>query len=180
MAASIITVNENLVLGLEKNGKYEFLVKWMGLDYCDATWEGSCSEELLATADKLVERHQKANEWFESDFGHRVAVDIKEQSSYLRGLTYSNQGELLVSYNDELIYLFQQEMSLGPNPKLPSAEKRNELEGDQHVVNCLEPHPYATILATSGIEKNVKIWASTADHLISLLDNVDEIMEANK
>eukprot|EP01018_Ginkgo_biloba_P017067 Gb_09135 [translate_table: standard] len=122
----------------------------------------------------------------------------------ITGLDYSNQGELFVSYNDELIYLFQREMSLGPNPKLPSAEKRNELEvsgsdcgrifiwrkkgdelvhlmvGDQHVVNCLEPHPYATILATSGIEKNVKIWAPTADHLISLPDNVDEIMEANK
>eukprot|EP01018_Ginkgo_biloba_P016606 Gb_09576 [translate_table: standard] len=45
MAASIIIVNENLVLGSEKNGKYEFLVKWMGLDYCDATWEVGIKEQ---------------------------------------------------------------------------------------------------------------------------------------
>eukprot|EP01018_Ginkgo_biloba_P015358 Gb_24385 [translate_table: standard] len=43
MASSIITVNENLVLGSEKNGKYEFLVKRMDLDYCDATWDSSKS-----------------------------------------------------------------------------------------------------------------------------------------
>lgn len=149
----------------------------------------------------------------------------------ITGLAYSYQGELLVSYNDELIYLFQKEMGLGPNPKLVSVEKKNELEapqvykghrnaqtvkgvnffgsnteyvvsgsdcgrifiwkkkggelvhlmiGDRKVVNCLEPHPYATILATSGIEKNVKIWAPTADHLISLPDDVEEIMEANR
>ncbi|KAH9331597.1 hypothetical protein KI387_003705, partial [Taxus chinensis] len=150
---------------------------------------------------------------------------------HITGLAYSNQGELLVSYNDELIYLFQKGMTLGPDPKLVSAEKINELQapqvykghrncqtvkgvnffgpnteyvvsgsdcgrifiwkkkggelvhlmvGDQQVVNCLEPHPYATILATSGIEKNVKIWAPTADHLIPLPDNVGEIIEANR
>lgn len=150
---------------------------------------------------------------------------------HITGLAYSNQGELLVSYNDELIYLFQKGMGLGSNPKLVSAEKRNESQapqvykghrnnqtvkgvnffgpnteyvvsgsdcgrifiwkkkggelvrlmiGDQHVVNCLEPHPYATILATSGLEKNVKIWAPTADQLIPLPDNVEEIMEANR
>eukprot|EP01018_Ginkgo_biloba_P023446 Gb_24010 [translate_table: standard] len=45
--ASIITVNENLVLGSEKIGKYEFLIKRMDLDYCDATWEDSCRGEIV-------------------------------------------------------------------------------------------------------------------------------------
>jgi hypothetical protein len=31
------------------------------------------------------------------------------------------------------------------------------------VVNCLEPHPGATILATSGIDSDIKIWTPTAD-----------------
>lgn len=33
------------------------------------------------------------------------------------------------------------------------------MEGDQHVVNCLQPHPTLPYLATSGIDYDVKIWA---------------------
>ncbi|XP_040280063.1 DDB1- and CUL4-associated factor 6 isoform X3 [Bufo bufo] len=33
------------------------------------------------------------------------------------------------------------------------------LEADNHVVNCLQPHPYDPILASSGIDYNVKIWS---------------------
>lgn len=33
------------------------------------------------------------------------------------------------------------------------------LEADQHVVNCLQPHPYLPLLATSGIDYDVKLWA---------------------
>ncbi|XP_014207822.1 DDB1- and CUL4-associated factor 6 isoform X1 [Copidosoma floridanum] len=33
------------------------------------------------------------------------------------------------------------------------------LEADQHVVNCVQPHPFLPLLATSGIDYDVKIWA---------------------
>ncbi|XP_056157262.1 DDB1- and CUL4-associated factor 6-like [Lampris incognitus] len=33
------------------------------------------------------------------------------------------------------------------------------LEADNHVVNCLQPHPYEPFLATSGIDYNIKIWS---------------------
>lgn len=33
------------------------------------------------------------------------------------------------------------------------------LEADRHVVNCLQPHPYLPMLATSGIDYDVKLWA---------------------
>ncbi|WOL09724.1 DDB1- and CUL4-associated factor 8 isoform X2 [Canna indica] len=36
------------------------------------------------------------------------------------------------------------------------------MEGDTSVVNCIEPHPYATVIATSGIDKDVKIWTPNA------------------
>lgn len=32
-------------------------------------------------------------------------------------------------------------------------------EADRHVVNCLQPHPTLPILATSGIDYDVKLWA---------------------
>ncbi|KAH9322174.1 hypothetical protein KI387_016813, partial [Taxus chinensis] len=150
---------------------------------------------------------------------------------HITGLAYSNQSELLVSYNDELIYLFQKEMGLGPCLNSASSEMSEEIEvpqvyeghrnaqtvkgvnffgpnteyvvsgsdcgrifiwkkkggqlvhlmrGDKDVVNCLEPHPHMTVLATSGIEKTIKIWAPTADHPISLPDEAAELMKANK
>ncbi|XP_071759214.1 DDB1- and CUL4-associated factor 6-like [Centroberyx gerrardi] len=33
------------------------------------------------------------------------------------------------------------------------------LEADNHVVNCLQPHPYEPLLATSGIDYNIKMWS---------------------
>ncbi|XP_077216989.1 transducin/WD40 repeat-like superfamily protein [Tasmannia lanceolata] len=150
---------------------------------------------------------------------------------HITGLAYSNKSELLVSYNDELVYLFQKNMGIGPNPLSASSEDLQKLDqpqvymghrnsqtvkgvsffgpndeyvvsgsdcgrifiwkkkggellrlmiGDRHIVNCLEPHPHVPVLATSGIEKNVKLWAPIAKDPISLPGNVEEIMEANR
>lgn len=33
------------------------------------------------------------------------------------------------------------------------------LQADRHVVNCLQPHPLLPLLATSGIDYDVKLWA---------------------
>lgn len=37
------------------------------------------------------------------------------------------------------------------------------MEADQHVVNCIQPHPTMPYLATSGIDYNVKLWAPSLD-----------------
>ncbi|XP_072982926.1 uncharacterized protein [Typha latifolia] len=152
---------------------------------------------------------------------------------HITGVAYSKASELLVSYNDELAYLFQKDMDLGPNPwsrtgpaenlqKLDQSQvysghrnsqtvkgvsffgpndeyvvsgsdcghiyiwKKNGGElvcmmvGDKHIVNSVEPHPYFPFLATSGFDKNVKIWIPTAKKLASLPKNAKEIMAANK
>jgi len=36
-------------------------------------------------------------------------------------------------------------------------------KGDEEVVNCLEPHPFLAVLATSGIGDDIKVWAPTGD-----------------
>lgn len=33
------------------------------------------------------------------------------------------------------------------------------LEGDRHIVNQVEPHPNIPVLASSGLEKSIKLWA---------------------
>lgn len=33
------------------------------------------------------------------------------------------------------------------------------LVADSHVVNCIQPHPNRPLLATSGVDHNVKLWS---------------------
>ena len=48
------------------------------------------------------------------------------------------------------------------------------LQGDAHVVNCLERHPHDIFtLATSGIDDDVKIWSCTAAERVDGLSAKD-------
>ncbi|XP_068668387.1 uncharacterized protein [Aristolochia californica] len=156
---------------------------------------------------------------------------VGSDNVHITGLAYSYTSEFLVSYNDELVYLFQKDAGVGPNPQEVSAEQLQNLEqpqvyeghrnsqtvkgvsffgpndeyvvsgsdcghifiwkkkggelvrlmrGDKHIVNCLEPHPYVPFLATSGLEKDVKIWTPAAEDPIPLPSNAEEIKKANK
>lgn len=59
-------------------------------------------------------------------FCPRHLLDL-EGSVHITGLAYSQSSELLVSYNDELIYLYQNNMGLGPSPpSLPPDTKQRE------------------------------------------------------
>ncbi|XP_070551794.1 DDB1- and CUL4-associated factor 8-like [Ptychodera flava] len=125
-------------------------------------------------------------------------------------LVYNYNGqEILASYNDEDIYLFDSTHSdgaeyihryqghrnnatvkgvnfYGPQSEFVVSgsdcghvylwEKQSErivqfMEGDEGgVVNCLEPHPTYSVLATSGLDHDVKIWAPTAEEPTKLED----------
>lgn len=37
------------------------------------------------------------------------------------------------------------------------------LRGDSSIVNCLQPHPSEFMLATSGIDNEVKLWTPLPD-----------------
>lgn len=56
---------------------------------------------------------------------------IKTRDVHITGLAYSNTSELLLSYNDELIYLFQKNMGLGPAPLAVPPEDQENLEDPQ-------------------------------------------------
>ncbi|OBS76407.1 hypothetical protein A6R68_17145 [Neotoma lepida] len=126
-----------------------------------------------------------------------------ESKANITCLVYSHDGtELLASYNDEDIYLFNSSHSdgaqyikrykghrnnatvkgvnfYGPKSEFvvsgsdcghiflwekSSCQIIQFMEGDKGgVVNCLEPHPHLPVLATSGLDHDVKIWAPTAE-----------------
>ncbi|KAF7235556.1 DDB1- and CUL4-associated factor 8 [Varanus komodoensis] len=134
-------------------------------------------------------------------------------------LVYSHNGsELLASYNDEDIYLFDTSHSdgaeyikrykghrnsatvkgvnfYGPKSEFvvsgsdcghiflwekASCQIVQFMDGDAGgVVNCLEPHPHLPVLATSGLDHDVKIWAPTAESPTQLA-GLKELMKKNK
>lgn len=36
------------------------------------------------------------------------------------------------------------------------------LKGDRGIVNCVLPHPFACLLATSGLDETVRLWSPQA------------------
>ncbi|XP_073423119.1 DDB1- and CUL4-associated factor 8 [Dendrobates tinctorius] len=142
-----------------------------------------------------------------------------EAKANITCLVYSHDGtELLASYNDEDIYLFNSSHSdgaqyikrykghrnnatvkgvnfYGPKSEFvvsgsdcghiflwdkSSCQIVQFMDGDKGgVVNCLEPHPHLPVLATSGLDYDVKIWLPTAKDLTEL-DGLKEIIKKNK
>ncbi|XP_064628724.1 DDB1- and CUL4-associated factor 6-like isoform X2 [Lineus longissimus] len=54
------------------------------------------------------------------------------------------------------------------------------LEADKHVVNCLQPHPYYPILASSGIDYDVKIWSPSQRDIGFDMESAKEVTKRNE
>ncbi|KAH8263770.1 hypothetical protein KR038_001094 [Drosophila bunnanda] len=61
-----------------------------------------------------------------------------------------------------------------------SAAIVNFMKGDHAgVVNCLEPHPWMPVLATSGLEPKVKIWTPNGPGNVPDADNLKQLLQRN-
>lgn len=49
------------------------------------------------------------------------------------------------------------------------------MEADNDIVNCIESHPHTPVLASSGIEDDIKIWTPTATEKAVLPKRIDEV-----
>lgn len=182
-----------------------------------------------------------------SDFGRPVDVFCPmhltdDENVGITGLTFSDQSELLVSYNDEFIYLFTKDLGLDQSDagnmtldKIPGSSLYNVyggvkaapqsykghmnsetvkgagffgpkceyvvsgsdcgrifiwnkkggrlvrvMEADKHVVNCIEPHPHSTVLASSGIEHDIKMWIPKAVDRAILPTNIQKVCDQSE
>ena len=52
------------------------------------------------------------------------------------------------------------------------------MKADRHIVNCIQPHPIDPIIASSGIEKHIKIFQPIANEKDSR--PISEILEKNR
>ncbi|KAK4258461.1 hypothetical protein QN277_004908 [Acacia crassicarpa] len=178
---------------------------------------------------------------------------IGDEKVGITGLAFSELSELLVSYNDEFIYLFTPDMGLGPNPVPGSLPYKNNdayglggdhvsaaspsngdvdevitaqvykghrncrtlkgvnffgpkcefvvsgsdcgrifiwrkkggkllrvMEADKTVVNCIESHPHTMVLASSGIDNDIKLWTPNALEKATLPKNINQNSQARR
>lgn len=49
------------------------------------------------------------------------------------------------------------------------------IDGDKYVVNCIESHPCATVIASSGIDSDIKIWIPNSTEPATPV-NISEVM----
>ncbi|EME27124.1 WD and tetratricopeptide repeats protein 1 isoform 1 [Galdieria sulphuraria] len=52
-------------------------------------------------------------------------------------------------------------------------------KADSDAVNCVLPHPYQPLIATSGIESNIKLWSPSACHNNIDEDEMEKLMQSN-
>ncbi|CAA0809143.1 transducin family protein / WD-40 repeat family protein, partial [Striga hermonthica] len=82
--------------------------------------------------------------------GHcNIGTDIK-QASFI-----GQRGEYIASGSDDGRWFIWEKKS---------GRLITMLHGDDAVVNCIQSHPYDSVIATSGIDNTVKIWAPNPVH----------------
>uniref|UniRef100_A0A4W3K9H9 DDB1 and CUL4 associated factor 8 n=1 Tax=Callorhinchus milii TaxID=7868 RepID=A0A4W3K9H9_CALMI len=108
---------------------------------------------------------ENGSEYIKRYKGHRNNATVKGVNFY------GPRSQFIVSGSDcGHIFLWEKE----------SCQIIQFLEGDDGgVVNCLEPHPHLPVLATSGLDHSVKIWAPTSQ-LPSPLCGLREVIKKNK
>uniref|UniRef100_UPI00358FB408 DDB1- and CUL4-associated factor 6 isoform X2 n=1 Tax=Myxine glutinosa TaxID=7769 RepID=UPI00358FB408 len=80
-------------------------------------------------------------------------------------------GEFVLSGSD-CGHVFVWELDSGRLVKL--------LEADNHVINCLQPHPSQPVIVTSGIDYDVKLWSPTSPEPEFNSEHADEVVQRNE
>ncbi|KAL4229253.1 DDB1- and CUL4-associated factor 8 [Mactra antiquata] len=104
-----------------------------------------------------------------ADYIHRYRGHRNNQT--VKGVNfYGPESEFIVSGSDcGHIFLWDK----------PTENIVQFMEGDEGgVINVLEPHPFAPVLATSGLDHDVKIWAPTAENPTDL-KGLSKLMKRN-
>ncbi|KAI3760755.1 hypothetical protein L1987_51154 [Smallanthus sonchifolius] len=106
------------------------------------------SPKSSSPSDKITHQHERAIDMKQRYVGHcNVGTDIK-QASFL-----GQKGDYIASGSDDGRW-FIWEKSTGRLIKM--------LLGDGAVVNCVQSHPFDSVVATSGIDNTIKIWTPLA------------------
>lgn len=133
--------------------------------------EKASNESSRSTSSKSPKEcplRQKAYDYKCRYLGHcNTTTDIKEANFF------GENGQFIVAGSDEgTFYVWERE----------STNLVRVMQADSSVVNCLQPHPMLGILATSGLDNEVKLWSPKLSEQQSryVVEDTDSLMEKNQ
>ena len=97
--------------------------------------------------------------WFGDDF-----VVSGSDDGYVYGWDSQSQHIVMSLYADENGVVSDQTFESVLPTKLPSIQ-----------VNCIEPHPTAPIMATSGLDDDVKVWVPSANEWPQTMKGIKQV-----
>jgi len=103
------------------------------------------------TKKKSFEKYfsNRSKDYHHRYYGHcNTSTDIKEANFF------GNQNQFIVAGSDDGLF-FVWDKNTENNLLI--------LKGDSSIVNCVQPHPSEFMLATSGIDNEVKLWSPLSD-----------------
>ncbi|KAH8401105.1 hypothetical protein KR009_003115 [Drosophila setifemur] len=123
----------------------------------------------MRLTDAEFDLRSSARDYMQRYVGHcNITTDIKE-ASYL-----GSQGEFIAAGSDDgNFYIWE-----GDTGKI-----RAVYRADSAIVNCVQPHPSICMLATSGIDHDIKIWspcAASPGERPNLVADVSRYVEDNQ
>ncbi|XP_017468152.1 PREDICTED: WD and tetratricopeptide repeats protein 1 [Rhagoletis zephyria] len=123
----------------------------------------------LERTDAEYQWRSKAKDYSKRFVGHcNTTTDIKEANYF------GNDGEYIVAGSDnESFFIWERN----------TGKIRAIYKADVSIVNCVQPHPEICLLATSGIDHDIKIWspiAASPDERPNLVEYVDKTVEDNQ
>ncbi|XP_018368353.1 PREDICTED: DDB1- and CUL4-associated factor 8-like [Trachymyrmex cornetzi] len=88
------------------------------------------------------------------DYGHMYQNHVYE-SSMIRGNFFGPKSEYVISGSGNNIFIWDKN----------SESVIQYMTGDSEIVMCLDSHPHIPILATSGRDRNIKLWVPSKGEL---------------
>ncbi|CAD7011588.1 WD and tetratricopeptide repeats protein 1 [Ceratitis capitata] len=124
---------------------------------------------FIERTDAEYQWRSKAKDYSKRYVGHcNTTTDIKEANYF------GKDGEFIVAGSDnESFFIWERNTS----------KIRAIYKADVSIVNCVQPHPEICLLATSGIDHDIKIWSPIApspDERPNLVEYVDKTVEDNQ
>ncbi|XP_055918043.1 WD and tetratricopeptide repeats protein 1 [Eupeodes corollae] len=111
----------------------------------------------------------KAKDYHKRFVGHcNTTTDIKEANFFGR------DGEFIVAGSDDGNFFIWDRKT---------CKIRSVYKADMAIVNCVQPHPEICLMATSGIDHDIKIWSpqiQVPDDKRNKIQYIDKIVESNQ
>uniref|UniRef100_A0A182NSR3 WD and tetratricopeptide repeats protein 1 n=1 Tax=Anopheles dirus TaxID=7168 RepID=A0A182NSR3_9DIPT len=147
------------------------LDKDIGLELDKQRHRLACSRQDSAT--ELIKDKEKYWRKTSMDYEHRYIGHCNTKTDIKEANYFGDSNFIVAGSDDGNFFIWERHSGI----------IRSIYSADELIVNCVQPHPYICMLATSGIDHEVRLWSpqpTPEKRLERRLDSVDTIVSENQ